>query len=510
MATIHEFPGPLTPTEEDTVPLRPCTETIDSRLGRLLQADSSQFSTDIGRALLFAQCFEGYVYYQPDTKHWAIWDYDRGRWLDEHAAEGSTAINKIAQDFLLRMHQIADDRRMSVGADLLSGLRLREVVKLAKHQPALLKSSTEFNTNPYLLGVANGVVDLRTGTVYERARESLVTMYCPVPYYSRRIHSDLWDSFLVKITGDDFAYRVFLRNYLGSMLCGHNAHETFSLLHGPAGTGKGTIISAIQSILGPYAMTLNTDSLSKRGAGGIRDDLASLAGKRLVFLPELTDDSILDLTIIKTLTGQDVIRARKLYQDARMIRPTWSILVGSNHWPRFSSEPDSGWWRRVVVLPFNRVPDKRDPTIKPGLLELEQQISILSWLVQGCRSYFRQHTPQRGWTFPETIRKAKSSYHFEYDHLGAWIGECTRAGSTRQRVTNTDIWASYHAWREFHHIEHEMDGAALGRALTKAGYQPYRASNERGRMGIILREPTTSQNPTIDSDRYVSFGDFEA
>lgn len=528
MAIIREFPAQIPAADAadpnqrgaDLSKLNATGDSMAVRLGHLLTIDSGEFLTDIGRARAFAQCFRGWLYYQPDTRNWVIWHDELGRWFDGDAPDGQAAIQQVGQEFLLRVRQIADDRRAVIGPDLLSARVLRDLIRLASHQPELLRPSSEFNTDPYLLGVANGVVDLRTGNVYERARESYVTIHCPVPYYSRRIYSDLWDQFLLDVTGEeDGGYRSFLRDYLGSLLCGHNAEERFTLLHGPGGTGKGTLIKTIGAILGPYAMTMNLDSLVKRPGGSIREDIASMAGKRLVFCPELTDDATLDLTLVKSMSGSDEQRARKLYQGGRVIRPTWSILVGANHWPAFSTAPDSGWWRRVVVLPFNRFPAQIDIQLKEKLSDPKEQLSILSWLIAGSRSYFRRGIPKHGWTphMADTVKAAIAQYRFEHDPISMWMEECVVRGSISDCATNQAIMQSFYLWCEENDLtDIGITPNRVGHALSKAGYRITRISSGvsssgslRARRGLILRPPTKHQIELSQWDKRVSSTDFE-
>jgi putative DNA primase/helicase len=137
-------------------------------------------------------------------------------------------------------------------------------------------------------------------------------------------------------------YRHFLQRYFGSMLVGSNARETFTILYGPGGSGKSTFMNTIAEALGPYALTTNPDTLQRQGAGAIREDLASFEGKWLVLNPELPEGSTIDPTMVKVLSGQDHIRARKLHRNGRVIRPTWSLVVSANQLPYLSSLPDSG------------------------------------------------------------------------------------------------------------------------------------------------------------------------
>jgi putative DNA primase/helicase len=59
---------------------------------------------------------------------------------------------------------------------------------------------TELDRKPYLLGVENGVVDLRTGELREsEAREDYVTKRCPMRY-KPRAKALRWESLIMQVT----------------------------------------------------------------------------------------------------------------------------------------------------------------------------------------------------------------------------------------------------------------------------------------------------------------------
>jgi putative DNA primase/helicase len=61
-------------------------------------------------------------------------------------------------------------------------MRLDAVLALAKAEPSIADSGEGWDADPWLLGVANGVVDLRTGAVREGRPEDRITMHSPIPY----------------------------------------------------------------------------------------------------------------------------------------------------------------------------------------------------------------------------------------------------------------------------------------------------------------------------------------
>ena len=63
------------------------------------------------------------------------------------------------------------------------------------------------------------------------------------------------------------------------------------MVHGPGGTSKSTFISAVMAVLGDYATTADFATFLKkdRVTSGPSDDIANLAGARLVSSIEVDD-----------------------------------------------------------------------------------------------------------------------------------------------------------------------------------------------------------------------------
>lgn len=511
-AVVESFPS--LPSEVEAVG----PATLSERLGQLLTCDSEEFLSSGARVKLFARIMEGWVYYMPDTKEWCVWDGETSRW---NRGEAETTILPLMEDYLARMLEIAIDRRIAiVGGEtgLLSNKALYDLLRRIRHSPKLHRPSIEWDCNPHLLGVDNGVVDLRDGRLYTSCRGAYVTMHAPTAYRRRRVHSDRWDKLLLDITREDRDLRLFLRNWFGSLLTGSNPRERFTLLYGPGGTGKGTLMSAIMGCLGPYAMTIPADTICKRygGGGGAREDLADMTGRRLVVCLEMTNEAELDPTLIKTLTGQDVIRARGLYQRGRHITPTWSLVACANSWPQLSSPPDSGWWRRMLAIPFLHRPAYPDLALKAHLVgDQTERESILSWLIAGSVTHYRRYAKARHWAPPAAVSSALAQYRVQYSPLGYWLESCVRR-DVSHTLTNTEVFESYAKWCDLMGIwdDDRVDSRVIGRLLSAEGYRRCRVregdSIVRAWSGFRLVDPSTPPELDWESDGMrVTADDFE-
>jgi len=122
---------------------------------------------------------------------------------------------------------------------------------------------------PHLLGVRNGVVDLRTGAVRPREPEDCVFTVLNMAYDPDAPTSCI-DEVVLAITADDADKMRFLQRLLGygvigdSDRVGDGATVVFS---GSGRNGKGLLLQTAQRILGDRFYSVVNDSVVARGRG---------------------------------------------------------------------------------------------------------------------------------------------------------------------------------------------------------------------------------------------------
>ena len=68
-------------------------------------------------------------------------------------------------------------------------------------------------------------------------------------------------------------------------------------------------------------------------------------------------------SLIKQLTGGDVISARRLYREPVEFRPAFKLCIYGNHRPAIRGG-DHGIWRRVLLMPFEQAVPAINETLK--------------------------------------------------------------------------------------------------------------------------------------------------
>ncbi len=126
----------------------------------------------------------------------------------------------------------------------------REMLEVVKHRTAI--PLTALDCDSWLLGVQNGVVDLRTGELLPHAREYLMTTLCPT-IYDPEATCPRWERFLSEIMAGDDAMVDALQRLAGYCLTGDISVQILPIFYGPGGNGKNVFLDTITGIMGPHA-----------------------------------------------------------------------------------------------------------------------------------------------------------------------------------------------------------------------------------------------------------------
>src|ERR1039458_5355848 len=198
----------------------------------------------------------------------------------------------------------------------------------------------------------------------------------------------------------------------GILPAGNTREECLFLLYGIGRNGKGTFIKTLTEMLGDYAGTADFSTFVQRtGDGGPRDDIANMKGRHMVSAQESREGASLAESIIKWLTGGDLVRARRIYENSFEFQPTHKIWLASNHKPAVRGT-DAAIWSRIKLIPFAvSFEGREDRGLKDALRE--ELPGILAWSVQGCVLWQKD-----GLQFPETVTKATEEYRAENDQVG--------------------------------------------------------------------------------------------
>jgi putative DNA primase/helicase len=341
----------------------------------------------------------------------------------------------------------------------------------------------ELDADPWLLGVQNGVLDLRTGQLHAPSPKQMVTKRCNVAY-DPNASTEFFQTFVERIQQEKPGMVKFLQRIAGYVLTGDVSAHCFFFFFGYGRNGKTTLAELLYWMLGTYATVIPKETLmlSKRDPGAAAPDLMLLKGCRFALTAELEEGSRFDESRIKMLTGGDTMTARNPYGLFVTWTPTAKLVIVGNHKPIISGN-DRGIWSRVRLVPFVEkfVGDECDPDL-PNKLKLFGS-GFLNWALEGLADY-----KVGGLRPPQEVVSAGSQYQSDMDIIGQWMDEHITEDATQSTRTQT-LFNAYRAWARDSGWHRSMTRQSFGRRLTERGVliEKGRDGNKIAR-GVILNK----------------------
>jgi len=436
--------------------------------------------TDLGNAERFVRQHAIDVRYCWPWKSWLQWTGTH--WARDHG----DGVRERAKATARKLYQEAACLEGAYARKILAAWAVRtESEHLQRAMLALAQSAvpilpTQLDADPWLLNVPNGTLDLRTGERREHRRRDFITRLCPTSFDAAATCPNFL-AFLTTILKDDVVLIAWLQRLLGSGLVGQALDQILTILWGGGANGKSTLVQAITRVLGEdYALEAPVSTfMAKRE--GIPNDVARLAGARLVVASESDHGRRLNEALVKQLTGGDKITARFLHQEYFSFAPTFTMILTTNHKPEIRGT-DLAIWRRVRLVPFTHTIAEadQDEHFLDGTLLPEAQ-GILAWLVAGCRAW-QQHGLK---AVPPAVKEATEVYRVESDLLADFLEERTTAGKDLFSPAAA-VHTAYVDFCEKTKDRHPLSKVELGRRLSEKGFTGEKVNGIRGWWGFAL------------------------
>ncbi|WP_206817859.1 DUF5906 domain-containing protein, partial [Chroococcus sp. FPU101] len=289
--------------------------------------------------------------YCAEFKTWMAYELEQmGVWHPIDDLYISTQVH-----YLLKAHQIS-----GYGVSYLNN-----IVELLKRELYLRLWGNQKNLLPF----SDCVLELDTGKTREHCPGNRLTWVLPRPYHVLNRTWTKLDNWLNEATGGNEQHKRILLCYAAAVLRRRADLQKFLHLIGIGGTGKSTFMNLLIALVGQQnTLSMDLETLNEK------DALADLFGKVLVVFPD-QDSAGRQLSNFKKLTGGDLLRGRRLYQDGFNFRFEGMCAVTSNN-PIFHAGTGRWLTRRAIMIPFKlTIPDSQ---IRDLEKEFEPELSALT------------------------------------------------------------------------------------------------------------------------------------
>lgn len=297
------------------------------------------------------------------------------------------------------------------------------------------KDFDDFNRNPYLVNVRNGLLDIRDMRFKEHTPSYLSTVQLNVEY-NPQVDCPQFKKFLNEVL--DCKLIPLVQEIVGYLLTTNTASQKAFVFWGPARTGKSTLLWVVEYLL------LGKKNVSNIPWQEIGDKFktAELLGKLANVFSDLPSKSIDDTGIFKVVTGEDYLMAEKKNKNPFKFKPFARLVFSCNELPRNYVDRTEGFYRRLIIVPFNRQIEKSkiDKTLKYKFQREKE--GILNWALEGLKRLYENNFE---FSENELTDGVKKEYKRENNNVISFVEECCEIDSLFS-CSRIEI---YEAYKEF-------------------------------------------------------------
>ena len=359
--------------------------------------------------------------------------YDGKRWVEDYS---SVKVEEFAKTTLLvraievekealTLEEPKRGRVRSLSLGFKKSSTIQNAVRLARTSPDIQVSPADFDANPMLLNVQNGILNLETCSLGRHDPSQLQTKLIPIDY-DAEAECPTFQKFLDSSLPDPEVCD-FIQTLTGYFLTGKTTEQKVFFFVGDGANGKSVLVRVLRAMLGEYAVIAQEDLLVKQKFQSHPASAAELKGARLATCNEVEGSAQISEAKVKQLTGGDTLQARRMKENFFRFEPTHKLLMVTNYQPSVS-DTDEGIWRRLVLVPFNVVipSERRDLQL---FEKIEKELSgVLAWAVEGCRRWQKD-----GLIIPDAIDMATADFRADNDPLQSFLEEgCIRQNRTKK------------------------------------------------------------------------------
>lgn len=409
-----------------------------------LEPEVNYSKDDRGNGDLFADVFKDVCRFNSTAKCWYCYN---GKFWEEDRAELIAAENaKMIQDALLIYATTIEDykEREEYGKHVMKigrqQVRKNMIYDARSKYPV---KAEQFDQHKELFNCKNGTYNLETGVLQKHNPNDYISKISNV-YYDPAAKSTEIQKTMNTILQGNKENIEYIQKIFGMALSGITNEEKLFLLYGATTrNGKSTIVETYLYMIKDYGITMQPETLalSKKDSRTANGDIARLKGARFVNAPEPPQNMRFDAALIKQLTGNDMITARKIYQEEMSFIPEFITLINTNHLPIITDETlfTSG---RIVVIPFRKhfEEHEQDKWLKSRLKQRQNISGFFNWCVAGYQKYQKD-----GLETTESMNQEIESYHMNSDKIAAFISEVLTEDPT-QFVTMKELYPIYEQW----------------------------------------------------------------
>jgi P4 family phage/plasmid primase-like protien len=316
----------------------------------------------------------------------------------------------------------------------------------------------KLDKNRFIIGFKNGVYDLKKSIFRPGIPEDYISLQTSVNY-----NVEMTDKDQSVINVYDFLEKVFpdsnVRNYFmdvsSDVFVGGNQRKLVFFWSGENGdNAKSTMQMLFEKMLGNYSVKLPTSLITGKrtqSSAACPELVRAGNGVRWVVLQEPDKKDIINVGLLKELSGNDTFFARDLFKSGSDIEPMFKLCIICNEPPMLPYD-DKAAWNRIRVIPYeatfcDNAPEsyeeqllqKRFPKDPNFHEKIPSMIEAFAWVLLNHRKSVTKIIE------PDKVKLATASYRKKNDIYRQFIDESIKEG----KGTSISLQELYSAFKEW-------------------------------------------------------------
>jgi putative DNA primase/helicase len=304
------------------------------------------------------------------------------------------------------------------------------------------RSRDEFDANPYILNLKNGLLDMKTTKIREHDSKYLSRIQLPVQF-KHDAKCPRIQRFLLQVQPDHDARTAVLEHAAYTLLPTCFLQKAFMYL-GDGRNGKSTWLQTLMALLGKKNVANESvfDLENKRFAA------SNLDAKLANIYPDISANEITHTGRLKSLVTGDPISVEKKHKAAFQLANRAKFFFSANQLPETQDSSDA-WFRRWIITEWmQRFDGKTDDRELVEKLTTESELSgLLDVLVPYAAKIMRK----RKLSYEPTIEQMRQEWTAKADLLKAFVDETLEPKPSEDRwVPKADLYSKYVKWCQKH------------------------------------------------------------
>ena len=445
----------------------------DANVKKYIQQSLSGSHNDIARALYELY---GTEFICASLRHKLWFQFRNHRW--QEIEEGIYLQKKISGAILEKYTSLSKEYfdKLSNAADAGEQAMYKERVKQLMKLVGNLKSAPfkrnvmkecmevfydgsflkKLNKNPYLIGFQNGVYDTRTHGFRAGSPEDYISLQMAIEYKifdNTAVEMAQVKDFLSKVFPDK-SVREYFMDTSSDVFVGGNHSKIVQVWTGEGDNAKSITQILFEKMLGEYAVKLPTSLIiGKRtqSSAACPELVRAGNGVRFAVLQEPDQKDIINIGILKELSGNDTFFARGLFKEGGEITPMFKLVLICNEPPQLPYG-DKAVWNRIRVIPYEatfcddapetleqQILEKRYPKDRQFADKIPGMVEAFAYLLLERRKQTRKHFE------PAKVKMATEGYRKKNDIYRQFIEESI-IDDAKKKISLLELYTSFKEW----------------------------------------------------------------